>query len=639
MKNVVMGTAGHIDHGKTALVKRLTGVDTDRLDEEKRRGMTIELGFAPLTLPSGNVISVIDVPGHEKFVKTMVAGVTGIDFVMLVIAADEGIMPQTKEHMDIISLLNIRSGVIALTKIDLVDEEWINLVIDDIKRSIKGTSLENFSIVPVSSTKGYGIDTLIKELECLSEKASRVSENDLFRMWIDRVFTISGHGTVITGTISGGKIKKGDTLEILPQGIETRIREIQVHNKSVDTAISGDRCALNIVGVEKKDVERGCVAVEPQIMKPIIIADAVIYAVKGLKGIVHNERVHVHIGTKEVLARIRLIGTDKISGGTKGYAQLRFEKPIAAIRGDKFIIRSYSPVTTIGGGHIIFHTTKNRKRYSKESIKAFEIGESGSLEEIVDYIVENSNALFNLHDLWESIFENKDEIERILNNLVKNGKAIVLRESNKYINQKLYKQYKKTMDFEFENLYKENPFKFKIDKEEIKSKLFSSLYIKAFNELINMYVKDGFYELNNNYIHKKDDKHIDEIMNMKETLLVKKAVYNLGLMPLNINKLKESLDIKPYKHEDILEFLIDTGEIMDLGSGIILHRKVVEEAVIKIKTVFKRQETVSLAEVRDCLNTSRKVALALLEYLDDIKVTVRQGDLRRPGVHFMDYFA
>ncbi|MGY0374275.1 selenocysteine-specific translation elongation factor [Clostridium sp. JNZ J1-5] len=638
MKNVVMGTAGHIDHGKTALVKRLTGVDTDRLEEEKRRGMTIELGFASLTLPSGNVISVIDVPGHEKFVKTMVAGVTGIDFVMLVIAADEGVMPQTKEHIDILSLLNVKSGVIVLTKTDLVDDEWLQMVKDDVKNSLKGTTLEDYPMIPVSSVTGEGIQELVKYLEKLTEKAANSNAEELFRLSIDRVFTITGHGTIITGTVAGGEIKKGDMIEILPKGLSARIRGIQVHNHNVETASAGDRCALNIAGVEKAEIERGNLAANPGIIKPTRIVDAVLHTVKDIKGIVHNQRVHVHVGTKEVLARIRVLGEDEILGESKGYVQLRFEEPIAVIRGDRFIIRSYSPVVTLGGGKIIFHSSKNRQRFSEKTIETLKIGEAGNVDKLVDFILKDSERLLTVEDLWKETFINKNEIRNILQELMNLEKVVYLPETDKYISRHLYREYMKKINMEFETLYEKYPFRFQIDKEEIKSKVFSTLDVKEFAELLNSYIKNNLLKLDGNFIVEANRDMIDRISERSQTKLVEKTFMENGLNVKSIQQLKENTDVKPYKFEDVEKFLIQSGKIIDLGSGILIHVDILKHNVKKLREIFDKEGTISVVQARDYLETSRKFAVALLEYLDSLEVTIRYEDIRKPGVHYMDYF-
>lgn len=636
MKNVVVGTAGHIDHGKTALVKRLTGVDTDRLDEEKRRGMTIELGFAPFTLPSGNTISIIDVPGHEKFVKTMVAGVTGIDFAILVVAADEGVMQQTREHIDILSLLNINSGVVALTKTDLVDEEWTGMVMEDINKSLSGTVLEGIPVIPVSSVTGHGIDRLVDMLEKLSQQASQKNSHELFRLHIDRVFTISGHGTVVTGTVSGGRIFKGDTVEIMPSGLQSRVRSIQVHNRNVDSAGDGDRCALNLAGIEKEDIERGNVVVRPGMVGPTRIVDAVLHTVKGSGGIKHNQRVLAHIGTQEVVARVRIIGADDIPDGEKGYVQLRFEEPVVALRGDRFIIRSYSPVTTVGGGWILFHAPPNRPRFSGESTGAFVTGEQGSPEEIVRFILKNSQTVLRLDDLWFDTLINKSNLERILAYEVESGNVLHLKEVNKYLSRETYRLYIEKLNLEFERFYRKYPYRYQLDKEEVKSKAFRNLDLKDFTALLDNFIEDGLINIHSNFIMQPGKSVINRISAMKETVLVERELLNCGLNIKNVQQLCLDLDMEPDKIIEIERFLIQTGSITDLGGGTLVHREVMEKAKAKIRMTLEEKGSITVAEIRDTLGTGRKTAITLAEYLDNIGMTERLGDIRKPGIHYED---
>jgi selenocysteine-specific elongation factor len=638
MKNVIMGTAGHIDHGKTTLVERLTGINTDRLQEEKRRGMTIELGFAPLTLPSGNIVSVIDVPGHEKFVKTMVAGVTGIDFVMLVIAADEGVMPQTKEHVDILSLLDIKSGVIALTKSDLVEDEWLQMVEGDVRESLKGTNLENFPIVPVSSVTGKGLDELISYLEKLAGEASKAKAKELFRLSVDRVFTITGHGTVITGTISGGEVKKGDMVEVLPQGLAARVRGVQVHSKDVDIATAGDRCALNIAGIEKSDIERGNVVAKEGMINSTRIVDAVLYAIKDIKSIAHNQRVHVHIGTKEVLARVRVLGANEILGGSKGYVQLRFEEPVVALRRDKFIVRAYSPVVTLGGGEIIFHSAANRKRFSEGTIKALTIGEIGTVEEVMDLIMKDSGRLLSVDDLFKETLVNEKEIEETLLRLTELEEIVHLKETKNYLSKTLYEQYIKEINTEFHNLYKRNPFKTGIDKEEIKSKIFKASDMKEFSELLNIYIKNNIFKLENNFIVEADSGIVNKVYEMKEVKLVEETLHSYSLDIKNANQLKETISIGKYNVEDIISFLIRHHKIIDLGGGLLIHKDILQDTVQRLRSIFNNKDEITVVYFRDHLKISRKTAVAVLEYLDGLGVTTRQDDVRKPGIHYMNYF-
>lgn len=638
MKNVVMGTAGHVDHGKTTLVKRLTGVDTDRLEEEKRRGMTIELGFAPLTLPSGHEISIIDVPGHEKFVKTMVAGVTGIDFVMLVVAADEGVMPQTREHIDILSLLNVKAGVVALTKMDLVDSEWLELVKDEIVRALDGTTLEGSPVIPVSAVSGTGIDILVESLEQLSAKASKAAGRELFRLPVDRIFTMTGHGTVITGTVAGGKVSKGEVIEILPSGLTARIRGIQVHNRNIDHAGAGDRCALNLSGIEKADMEKGDVATVPGMIKPTHMVDAILYTVKGNGSISHNQRVHVHIGTKEVLARVRVLRMDEIPGDSKGYVQLRFEEPVAAIRGDRFIIRSYSPVNTIGGGWIIFHSARNRPRFSEDGVQALTVGERGSLKDLVNFVMKSAGTLLSIEDLWQELFENREEIRRAVNEELDTGNILWLKDVNKYLSNDLYSNLFIKMKVEFERFYKKYPYRYQIDREEMKSKIFKEIDSKDFNALLNRFVKDKLFELDGNFIVQPNKVAMHRISAMKETELIKDAIFKDGLNIRNTLQLKQDLNIEISKIEEIERFLLSKGEIIDLGNGTLIHSDVLKRTVEKIRDIIDKHGSASVAQTRDFLETGRKMAVAILEYLDEIQVTQRADDIRKPGVHYLDYF-
>lgn len=643
MKNVVMGTAGHIDHGKTALVKKLTDIDTDRLEEEKRRGMTIELGFAPLKLPSGNVISIVDVPGHEKFIKTMVSGVTGIDFVMLVIAADEGIMPQTREHIDILSLLNVKSGVIALTKIDLVDDAWLKMVKEDIEKELKGTFFEKCDIVPVSAITGEGIEILLKKLEELSSAAATTEPQEFFRMPIDRVFTIQGHGTVITGTNIGGKISKGESVSILPPQITTKIREIQVHNKKSETAYAGQRCAINISGIEKSEIKRGYVVTNEMWIHPINVADALLYTIKGNFFVKNNQRVHVNIGTKEVLARITIIGEDKITGGSKGYIQLRFEEPVVALRGDRFIVREFSPVVTLGGGIILSHITVNRRRFKEENIEALKIAEAGDMKALINMAMKSLKRPLSEDEIWHIVLGKRSEVTKTISEEINSKEIIALKSTNKYMNLYLSNDYLKKVDYVFNDLYKKYPFRFEIDKEELKSKIFNDLDIKDSIDILNYYIENNILILEKNKIRKNDDKIINNILKMKETKFIEEIILQYGLNIKTIDQIRKEVLANPNKslinnYDDILNFLIRIDKIINLGNDIVIHRDILQESVNKIRDIFSNEKTMSAVFLRDYLNCSRKAAISILEYLDILGVTERQNDVRQPGVHYKDYF-
>jgi len=369
MKHFVLGTAGHVDHGKTALIKALTGTDTDRLKEEKKRGITIELGFASLALPSGQTLGIVDVPGHEKFIKNMVSGAAGIDLVMMVIAADEGIMPQTKEHLQICSLLGISKGLVALTKIDLVEEEWLELVQSEITEFLKGTFLEDAPIVPVSATKQKGLSDLVKAIYTTVSKIDEKANDGIFRLPVDRVFTMKGFGTVVTGTLVSDHIKTNEEVEILPRNTTVRIRGLQVHNQPVDEAWVGQRTAINLQGIEKSAIERGNVLVRPKTVWPSQRLDIYVeFLASNSKSIKNRALVRLHTGTSEIIARITLLDKDELAPGQDGFAQLVLASKGVVVAGDHFVLRSYSPVTTIGGGRIIDPLPLKHKRQNKKSL-------------------------------------------------------------------------------------------------------------------------------------------------------------------------------------------------------------------------------------------------------------------------------
>ena len=370
MKQIILGTAGHIDHGKTSLIKALSGIDADRLKEEKERGITIELGFAHMALPSGELLGIVDVPGHEKFVKNMVAGATGIDIVVMVIAADEGVMPQTREHMEICTLLGVQHGMVVLTKVDMVDDEWLELVMEDVREFIQGTFLENAPILAVSSVNGQGIPEFIAQLDKLSQKVPERSASSIFRLPIDRVFTMKGFGTVITGTLISGHVNVGDPIMVYPWEITSKVRGIQVHNHSVNIAEAGMRTAINFQGLEKTAIQRGEVLSSPGALKSSYMVDVSLHFLSSNpKSIKNRTLVRFHTGTSEILGNLILLDSEELSPGDTAVAQLRLNTPVALVKEDRFVIRSYSPIRTIGGGEVLNPIPKKHKRLNDDTVK------------------------------------------------------------------------------------------------------------------------------------------------------------------------------------------------------------------------------------------------------------------------------
>lgn len=380
MKQVILGTAGHIDHGKTSLIRALTNIETDRLKEEKARGITIELGFAHLSLPGGQLLGIVDVPGHEKFVKNMVAGATGMDLVALVIAADEGVMPQTKEHLEICQLLNVEHGLIVLTKCDMVDEEWIELVKEDIAEYLKGSFLEGTPMVQVSSITGEGIDGLINTLDKIVGEIPERNSGNFFRLPVDRVFTMKGFGTVVTGTTISGNIKTGDEITIYPQEIHSKIRGIQVHNEDADGVSAGLRTAINIQSMEKAQIQRGNILAARDTLKATYMVDVELELLSSsARQLKNRAKVRFHSGTAEIIGTVVLLDRDVLKQGETCFAQIRLDEPTTLLQGDRYLIRSYSPVRTIGGGRVINPLPLKRKRFSEKILSDLKLLNSGDL--------------------------------------------------------------------------------------------------------------------------------------------------------------------------------------------------------------------------------------------------------------------
>ncbi|RPI76711.1 MAG: selenocysteine-specific translation elongation factor, partial [Desulfobacteraceae bacterium] len=385
IKPVILGTAGHIDHGKTAFVKALTGIDTDRLKEEKERGITIELGFAYLQLPGGQMLGIVDVPGHEKFVKHMLAGATGIDLVALIIAADEGVMPQTREHLEICQLLKIKQGLVVLTKADLVDPDWLALVKEDVAKFLAGTFLEKSPVVEFSALTGQGLPTVVQTIAALIKDLPSREIGHFFRLPIDRVFSMKGFGTVITGTCVSGEIRMGDEITIYPHKIESRIRGIQVHNREVNEVRAGLRTAINLQGLEKAQVERGDIAAAKGSLHPTRILDAVLELLPSAPHKIKNRtKTRFHTGTSEIMANVVLLDCEELLPGQRGFVQIRLERPTVAIVHDRYVLRSYSPVRTIGGGEIINALPQRKKRFSAAALQELRLLSDPQLEQRVE---------------------------------------------------------------------------------------------------------------------------------------------------------------------------------------------------------------------------------------------------------------
>ena len=565
MKHFVLGTAGHVDHGKTALIKALTGIDTDRLKEEKERGITIELGFASLTLPSGQTLGIVDVPGHEKFIKNMVSGAAGIDLVMMVIAADEGIMPQTKEHLNICSVLGISKGIIALTKIDLVEKDWLKLVQSEIIEFLRGTFLEGAPIVPVSAIKQEGLTDLTRALETATSHINEKTDDGIFRLPVDRVFTMKGFGTVVTGTLISDHIKTGDDIQILPQNITTRIRGIQVHNQTVEEARSGQRTAINLQGIEKSAIERGDVLVRPQTVWPSQRLDVLVeFLASNSKNLKNRALVRLHTGTSEIIARIILLQKDELAPGQKNFAQLVLSEKDVVVSGDHFVLRSYSPITTIGGGQIIDPLPEKHKRLNDKIIEELNLLQKGTLTEKIPVILERAGFTgINLRCLAFRLGINAKKIRETLENLFSGKKALLLdNDDTTVISANFFHQSEELIIKNISAYHKKYSLKEGISREELKTSSGNIISSKLFNMAINSLNKNGVI------VSDKDNVHLtgyqvefsEELDTLRRDIA---GVYNdAGLTPSSLTEVMNKFENQKTKAQSIIKLMLNEGDLI-----------------------------------------------------------------------------
>lgn len=632
MKHVIIGTAGHIDHGKTTLIKALTGRDTDTLKEEKDRGISINLGFTYFDLPSGRRAGIIDVPGHERFIKNMLAGISGIDIVLLVIAADEGIMPQTLEHFEILQILNIKKGIIVLTKIDLVDDEWLQMVKEDIRKEFAGTFLENSNIHAVSSKTGKGLNELIKDIDFLTEQIDSKDIEGHFRLPVDRVFSISGFGTVITGTIISGMIEEGETMEIYPQLTSTKIRGIQVHDEDVRIAEAGQRCALNLSGIKVDEVKRGDIVAVPNIMDPSLMLDCKLhYLSSAEKPLENRQRVRLYHGSSEILCRAIVLDKEEVKPGEDAYVQLRLEKPLTAQRNDRYVIRSYSPMHTIGGGVIIEPNASKTKSFNEQYISLLKLKESGKLEDIIESTVKKLSGNFpEVFDILKALGKNEINIEDKLEKLVKESKLIKFIDSDKpvYLHKDFIKQKEKEIEEVLKKFHKDNPLKEGISKEEIKNRIFGkNIKQKSYDELLRILQRRNAISIKEKTISLSDFKilYTREQEKIKEGIML--AFMKCKFAPPKIEDLMlKEKDKKTFKI--VFDSLVDANSLVKVSEDCIFAYKCYAEAKEMVTSYIEKNGSISAAEARDLFDTSRKYAVALLEHFDSIKLTKRVEDKR-----------
>lgn len=619
----VIGTAGHVDHGKSTLVKALTGIDPDRLREEKEREMTIDLGFAWLSLPSGRRVSIIDVPGHERFIKNMLAGVGGFDAALLVVAADEGPMPQTAEHLAIIDLLQIRHGLVALTKVDLVDAEWRELVTVEVLERLRGSVLEGAEIVPVSAVTGEGLPELVAALDRLLERVPPHLEAGRPRLAVDRVFTMPGFGTIVTGTLRGGPLEIGQEVELLPTGKRGRVRGLQSHRVKVERAQPGSRTAVNLSGIAVEEIERGHVLTTPGWLRPTTLLDARLRLIpEAPEPLEQNDEVDFFIGAAETLARVTLLDAERIEPGGEGWVQFRFAEPVVAVRGDRFIIRRPSPGVTIGGGIVVDAHPRRHRRFRPEVIRALEILASGTPQELVLQVLDRQPR--ELREVIQQVGLPEAEVRATVEELVGReeitllGTESALAPTTLLVRSDALRALGASLARLLSAYHERHPLRRGMPREEARSRL--GLPPRAFDEVVAALARQG------------------EIVEEADT--VRLPHHQIRFTPeqqARIDRYLAALRSQPYSPPSPAEFelepelvaaLVDTGAIVRVDEGIVFARETFEEIQRAVLELIDRQGSLTLAQFRDHVGTSRKYAQAVLEYLDQRRVTRRVGDAR-----------
>ena len=612
----VIGTAGHVDHGKSTLVRALTGIDPDRLPEEKLREMTIDLGFAWLELPSGREVSIVDVPGHERFIRNMLAGVGGIDLVLFVVAANEGVMPQTTEHLAILDLLRIKQGIIAITKKELVDDEWMELVVLDLKKAVEGTILSQAPVIPVSAMTGEGLTELVATMDDLLESLPPKRDIGRPRLIIDRVFTIAGRGTVVTGTLIDGRLSTGEEVEIVPLGLQTRLRGLQVHKQEVTAALPGDRVGANLGNVHTSQLQRGFVVTTPGWLVPTTSIDAELRLLSGPSHpLKHGVVVTLHIGASEVATRIRLLANERLKPGEIGWAQLSSSEPIATVKGDLFVIRSLGE--TLGGGEVVDAHAKPHRRFQSSIISNLEIRKGGTVQDVILATLE-LNQTTSMGSLPVLCNLSSAEVATVIRDLASRGKLIVLGDSGpqpSVISAQGWDKLTQELERIVKKHHREFPLRRGIHKAELQSKL--KIPAGLFTDLISRLSSQGVLLDGGDTVSLASHA---TLLNADQQRAVKVFVEQLIRSPFSAPE----TSLAP----ELLDWLIGQKQVVKLDDSILLANQTYEHILESIVEYIKGHGEITVAEVRDFLKTSRKYALALMEYLDGQKITRRVGDKR-----------
>jgi len=625
-RHVVVGTAGHIDHGKTSLVKALTGTDTDRLPEEKARGITIDLGFAFIEEPDGLTIEIVDVPGHERFVKNMLAGVGGIDLAMLVIAADEGVMPQTREHLAICSLLHIRTGLVVLTKTDMVEADWIGLVRDDVAALVQGTFLEGAPVVPVSAKTGAGLDELRAALRRLAEAVPARGTDQLPRLPIDRVFTIKGFGTVVTGTLAAGALAVDDRVEVFPRGLVAKVRGLQAHGQAVERAVAGQRTAVNLQGLERAAVERGDVVGHAGTLSATTLVDVVLEMLADApRALESRDRVRLHAGTSEIMARALLLDATELEPGQRGFARLRLEAPLVALAGDRFVIRSYSPIVTIGGGTLLDTDPPRLKRPAR--LAHLQVLESGAPETVVEEHVRGAGVSgIRLSALVARVPFGPARTRQLLDTLAGAGRVTAV-DRDWSLHADAVARLRRLVTDSLEHFHRAQPLRSGMSREELRVRA-ANADERVFAHVLGAMAAEAIVRVDRDKVSLAS--HELRLSPAQQTALerVEREFREAAAAPPSPEEALGRAGLTGDEQHELFQLLLESRKLVRVKESLFFHTAALEAIQDKLVALLRERKEIGPGDIKDLLGISRKFAIPLLEYFDSRRVTARVGERR-----------
>ncbi|MCK8824834.1 selenocysteine-specific translation elongation factor [Fuchsiella alkaliacetigena] len=631
MKHFILGTAGHIDHGKTTLIERLTGTNTDRLSEEQERGISIDLGFSSLNLANQVELGIVDVPGHEKFVKNMLAGAGGIDLALLVVSADEGVMPQTLEHLNILQLLGVNKGLVAVTKVDLVDQEWLELVKEDIKDNLAGTFLKAAPLIEVSSVTGQGVEKLTAQLEALTEQLAPKDEAGNLYFPLDRVFSIAGFGTVVTGTLISGSLEVGEEVVIYPQVKPVTVRNIQIHGESAQRAVAGQRVGVNLTDIEVADINRGDILATPGSLSPSTLMDVKLSLLpEAPLSLEHNDRLRVHIGAKEVFARVSILEGAEIYPGEEAYVQLRLEEEMVAYYNQPYVVRRYSPMLTIGGGKILFPQTIKYKAARQTVLKRLAVQEKGSDLDRVELALKSASQTVKAEELILKTGLNETELIEKCNQLVTEEKAISfeLGSDNTYLHLVNYSTLKNNLISLLEEYHQQYHLRWGRSKEELRDQLEIHLQKREYNQFLKELVVEELIEIKEDQVKLAEHK-VELSYAEKEHKEAIEAQFRKNLFtPPSLAELKSNFSAAEELFEELFRLLLAENKVQRVAGEIYFHRQALLTAEQKLKNYLQQEEEIEISDYRDLLASSRKYTLALFSYFEQQGLIERIGDKR-----------